>query len=242
MNQFQRNLKMAIDVLGIKQTDLAHKVGCDISTITNYKQGKSKPRGNKQIRIAEALGISREKLMNEVLKPTDLKADAAVILPAKSRAEVDISSMRPTGTTNRIPIMNIEVMAGDFVRNFTKEDIIGEISFPWLQAPSGCFGVKVSGDSMEHPGNPEKSISEDDILIVQKAGFQFKKDHVYVFVSNDNEALVKYVDKVDNEVGELHLGSFNPSYDTRVLRLEELHAIYGIHGILKWTNGLMLKE
>jgi|GEM_PF-2003445 len=242
MSQFQRNLKMAIDVLGIKQTDLAHKVGCDISTITNYKQGKAKPRGNKQIRIAEALGISREKLMNEVLKPTDLKKENAVVLPLKQKKQLDISSMRPKETTNRIPIMNIEVMAGDFVRNFTQEDIIGEISFPWLQAPSGCFGVKVSGDSMEHPDLPEKSINENDILIVQKAGFRFKKNHVYVFVSNDNEALVKYVDKVDNEMGELHLGSFNPSYSTRVLQMEELHAIYGIHGILKWTNGLMLKE
>jgi transcriptional regulator with XRE-family HTH domain len=62
---FRDNLREAIDYCGIEQKELAHKAGISLPSLESYlRENSSIPSADKAVKIAQALGVTVEYLVN----------------------------------------------------------------------------------------------------------------------------------------------------------------------------------
>lgn len=72
MNNFPVRLKQAMRIRGLRQTDLAEKTGIEHGTISNYVNGKYKPKAKNVILIADALKVNTPWLLGVDDVPMDI--------------------------------------------------------------------------------------------------------------------------------------------------------------------------
>lgn len=73
MKNFPERLKKAMRFRGLRQTDLAEKTGIEHGTISNYINGKYKPKARNIILIAEALKVNTPWLLGEEDVPMEVE-------------------------------------------------------------------------------------------------------------------------------------------------------------------------
>ncbi|MDR1605305.1 MAG: helix-turn-helix domain-containing protein [Gracilibacteraceae bacterium] len=65
MNSFAEKVKLSRELIGMSQKEVAEKISVSIKSISAYERGLSEPRGTTLHKLARALNISVDYLMND---------------------------------------------------------------------------------------------------------------------------------------------------------------------------------
>ncbi len=111
-NLTQQRLEQAFAASGLTQAELSRLSGIDRGSISLYLSGKYRPKADKLIRLAGALGVSAEWLSGA----EEATNEAAVPFPVLSGPE-----LTPTGETLLVPRSALQGLSGDefFVLAYT---------------------------------------------------------------------------------------------------------------------------
>lgn len=181
-----------------KSADVAKATNIPPSTFSDWKKGKSAPKLEKLLKIAEFFevevsyltGESEYKTKGEMLQHFDNITD----LPS---LRSDILRLQ---RGMKIPVLG-EVAAGTPI--FADENYIGNEEISEELASTGeFFGLRIKGDSMS------PRISEGDTVIVRQQNDAESGDIVIVLINGDTatcKRLMKYSEGIS-------LISFNPAY------------------------------
>lgn len=173
----------AMNIRGIRQTDLVEKTGIGKSSISTYISGAYEPKQRNIYKIAKALNVSEAWLMgNDVPMERSLKN-----APSSSAIVINVLGRVAAG----IPLDAIE------------EVIDTEEISEKLASDGEYFALKISGDSME------PKISDGDVVIVRKQSDADDGDIVIAMV-NGYDAVCKRLKKYAEGIA---LVSNNPSYE-----------------------------
>jgi transcriptional regulator with XRE-family HTH domain len=66
---FPDTLQRLREKAGLSQSELAEKAGVPVRSIQNWEQGHRQPRAPALLPLAQALGVSVESLLGEMIKP-----------------------------------------------------------------------------------------------------------------------------------------------------------------------------
>jgi transcriptional regulator with XRE-family HTH domain len=65
METFSDRLQAVLDLLGVSQTDLAKRIGCEASLINHYINNRREPSLSNLIKIKKGLNVSWDILLGE---------------------------------------------------------------------------------------------------------------------------------------------------------------------------------
>lgn len=183
---------------GCKSADVAKATGIHPSTFSDWKKGKSFPKYDKILKIANFFGVEPDwlcgksdfKTKEEMLQHFDNVCDIPALQSDVFRLEKGM----------KIPVLG-DVAAG--VPIFAEENYIGSEEISEELASTGeFFALRIHGDSMS------PRISEGDIVIIRQQDDADSGDIVIVLIDDDSatcKRLMKYQEGIS-------LISFNPAY------------------------------
>lgn len=119
MDDFATRLKRIMFMKGIKQIDIAEKVGVHRGNVSRWMSGENEPYGENLAKLAQALGVTVDELLG--------------------RKEIQISKLT-LPDPHRVDVLG-SVAAG--IPITAQEDVIGSI-----YTDKDVFALKVKGDSM----------------------------------------------------------------------------------------------
>lgn len=184
---------------GVKNIDVSRATGIPASTFSDWKKGKSSPKYDKILKIAEYFGVepdwlsgeSEFKTKKEMLQHFDDVYNTPALQSDVFRLEKGM----------KIPVLG-SVAAGTPI--FAEENYIGSEEISEELASTGeFFGLKIKGDSMS------PRIMEGDTVIVRQQDDAESGDIVIVLINGDSatcKRLMKYQEGIS-------LISFNPAYE-----------------------------
>lgn len=198
--EFKDRLKKARKFSGIKQADLAERIGVKQTSISDLERGKSKSTSF-TTQIAHELGVSALWLATgegEMLEGENSKLDNSL-----SRA---VSPLQ----YHRYPVVSI-VQAGKFTECVVPYPSGTE---DWYEstdygAKGPAFWLEVSGDSMTAPTGVRPSIPEGTLVLVDTGIEPTPGKLVVAQLDESNEATFK---KLIVDGGKRYLKPLNPAY------------------------------
>ncbi len=200
-NQFATRLKQAMDLRGIKASELSEKAKIPKSAISQYLSGLYEAKQKSIFKLANVLDVSEGWLMGLDV-PMERNTDDML-------KEIGAIPLSETDTV-KIPILGT-VKAG--YNYLAQENIIDYISFKVDGSDKeNYYGLYVTGDSME------PLFDEGDTVIVHRQD-DFENGDYCVVLINGDEATVKQVYKGDNGI---MLKANNPYYPPRIFTKEEI--------------------
>lgn len=184
MATIAERMREALNLRGMKQTELVELTGIGKSSISTYLSGEYEPKQRNIYKISEALRVSEAWLMG---------------------FDVPMNKTIPTENTStkgiKIPVLGY-VRAGIPIE--AVEDILDYEEISMDMASKGeHFALSIKGDSME------PRITEGDVVIVRKQDI-VENGELAVVLVNGNDATVKKFYMNDSGVT---LISTNPSYE-----------------------------
>ena len=199
-NQFATRLKQAMDLKGIKASELSEKAGIPKSAISQYLSGLYEAKQKNIFKLANVLDVSEGWLMGLDV-PIERLSDDLKKIGAIPLSDID---------TVKIPILGT-VKAG--YNYLAQENIIDYIAFKVDgKDMENYYGLYVTGDSME------PLFDDGDTVIVHKQD-DFENGDYCVVLINGDEATVKRVYKGNNG---LLLKAVNPYYPPKLFTKEEI--------------------
>lgn len=137
---FAQRLKEALQMKGMRPSTLAYRLELDRSTISNYVNGKYRPKRDMHERIAEILNVNPDWLAGE-----------------------DVSMLPQTGSHKRnlVPVLGY-VAAGIPIEAISEVIDYEELSADMVKDGADYFALKIKGDSMA------PRINTGDVVIVRK--------------------------------------------------------------------------
>lgn len=200
-NQFATRLKQAMDLKGIKASELSEKAGIPKSAISQYLSGLYEAKQKSVFKLANVLDVSEAWLMGLDVPMERKKDDLLRKIGAIPLSETD---------TVKIPILGTVKAGYDYL---VQENIIDYISFKVDGKDlRNYYGLYVTGDSME------PLFDNGDTVIVHKQDSFENGDYCVVLINGD-EATVKRVYKDSNGI---ELKAINPYYPPRKFTKEEI--------------------
>lgn len=185
-------IRLALDMRGMKQSELVEKTKIGKSSISTYLSGSYEPKQKNIYKIATALDVDEAWLMGFDV-PMDRKNISVVF-----------------GKGIKIPVLG-RVPAG--IPLEAVEDIIDYEEITQEMAKTGeFFGLQIKGNSME------PRICEGDVVIVKKQDDAESGDLVIAMV-NGNEATCKRLMKYKEGI---RLIPNNPAYEPLYFTNEEI--------------------
>lgn len=186
---------------GISQGELARKAGVKSSTISRLERGLAQPYRTTLLRIAKALDVDVEALLDP-----HLTADELVAISEQPRGPVE---------GKMVPVISW-VSAGK-ARDWTDQGFVAEGAQEYIPRPSNVrdpssYAVRVSGDSMS------PVIQEGDIVVIDNSKEAIPGDLVLV-KTRKYEVMVKVFKR---QSGRIVLLSANPNYEPIVLQESDL--------------------
>lgn len=200
MTTFSARLKQAMELRGIRATDLSQRTGLSKARISQYTNGKYRPGGPALCRIASALSVSEAWLMGD-----DVPMEASPTVPP----------LPDTVTPLRLrtfPVLG-RIACGDPI-------LAVEDSDEFIAASEGTdadFCLVAKGDSMIGA-----RIFDGDEVFIKYTDVVNNGDIAAVVV--EDEATLKRVYYYPEE-GRLVLSPENPDYEPMEFAGEELNAI-----------------
>lgn len=186
-------IRLALDMRGMKQSELVEKTKIGKSSISTYLSGSYEPKQKNIYKIATALDVDEAWLMGFDV-PIDRKNISVV-----------------SGKGIKIPVLG-RVPAG--IPLEAVEDIIDYEEIPEEMSKTGeFFGLQIKGNSME------PRICEGDVVIVKKQDDAESGDLVIAMV-NGNEATCKRLMKYKEGI---RLIPSNPVYEPLYFSNEEIN-------------------
>ena len=187
---FSERLTLAMKMNNLKIVDLARKMNLTKGIVSNYKHGYFKPKDERMVELADALGVAPEWLDGYDV-PMDKKREESNITPV-------IGSMRLINIYSYISCGNGE---------FNDGIIVDTISLPveMFKNNREYFGVYAKGDSMKDAG-----IFDGDRVIIDRA--VEPRDGSIVIAWWDGGFTMKYLDLTHRKDGYIELRPANPDY------------------------------
>ncbi|MBQ7858878.1 MAG: helix-turn-helix domain-containing protein [Faecalibacterium sp.] len=196
---FSQLLKEARKKKRLSQTELAVKLGVTQQAVGKWEAGRSSPDPTTIARIAEILGTTTDYLLG--LHQPGPETDAA--------AERFFGGYRES----LIPVIGT-VKAGYGALAF-EEDYGKE--YANVKDPANYFYLVVRGDSME------PRIQDGDLALIHRQNTLDNGDlGVVVFGDEGEGTLKKYIQRGNSII----LRAFNPDYEDKVIKGEELNHLY----------------
>lgn len=203
-NKFATRLKQAMDLRGIKASELSEKAKIPKSAISQYLSGLYEAKQKSIFKLANVLDVSEGWLMGLDVPMKRNTDDLLKKIGAVPLSETD---------TVKIPILGT-VKAG--YNYLAQENIIDYISFKVDGSDKeNYYGLYVTGDSME------PLFDDGDTVIVHKQN-DFENGDYCVVLINGNEATVKRVYKGNTG---LELKAINPYYPPKIFTREEIETL-----------------
>lgn len=197
MESISTRIQQAMDIRGLKQTDLVERTKISKGSLSSYVSGRYAPKQNNIYLLAKALNVNVEWLMGADIPMTYFK-------------EVRSSDHNPAV---RIPVLG-RVAAGIPIN--AVEEIIDWEEIPAEMAGSDeYFGLRIKGDSMS------PRIMDGDTVIVRRQDDADTGDIVIAIVNGD-DGVCKKLRKTDSGI---MLISLNPSYDPMVFDHSDIDTI-----------------
>ncbi len=178
---------------------VAKETGIPASTFTDWKNGRSVPKTEKMIKIADFFGVGLEQLIGE-----------------GTVARTELASYRSVRAKKMIPIIG-EIRAGAPI--ITNETLLGR-EFADVDDADEYFFLKVVGDSMKNIGMVDGSLvlfrkqqyAEDGDVVACLVGgesatvkrFRRSKKNVYLVPENEDYSPIK-LSTDDFEAGEARI-------------------------------------
>ena len=200
-NQFAFRLKQAMDMRGIKASELSEKAKIPKSAISQYLSGLYEAKQKNIFKLANVLKVSEAWLMGLDV-PMEKNTDDIL----KKIGGIPLSEIE----TTPIPILGTVKAGYDYL---AQENIIDYIPFKVNGSDKeNYYALNVVGDSME------PLFDDGDTVIVHKQD-DFENGDNCVVLINGNEATVKKVYKGTNGI---ELKAVNPYYPPKIFTKEEI--------------------
>lgn len=197
MESISTRIQQAMDIRGLKQTDLVERTKISKGSLSSYVSGRYAPKQNNIYLLAKALNVNVEWLMGADIPMTYFK-------------EVRSSDHNPAV---RIPVLG-RVAAGIPI-NAVEETIDWEEIPAEMAGSDEYFGLRIKGDSMS------PRIMDGDTVIVRRQDDADTGDIVIAIV-NGNDGVCKKLRKTDSGI---MLISLNPAYDPMVFDHSDIDTI-----------------
>ena len=199
-NQFATRLKQAMDLRGIKASELSEKAKIPKSAISQYLSGLYEAKQKSIFKLANVLDVSEGWLMGLDVPMERISDDL------KKIGAIPLSEI----ATTKIPVLGT-VKAG--YNYLARENIIDYIAFKVDGTDKeNYYALNIVGDSME------PLFDNGDTVIVHKQD-DFENGDNCVVLINGEEATVKKVYKGNTG---LELKAVNPYYPPRIFTKEEI--------------------
>jgi len=227
---FAQMLRASREKAGLKQSELAEKVGVTGPYVSLLESGKRPPPAdNVTLRIERALALPPKALLRlaqiartpeDIRRVTDLdRLYAEGRLGETRKGEVPATN---AAGLQRIPLIN-KVSAG-YPSDFTDLDYPTGVADEYVVIPEltdqNAFAITVCGDSMSPRFN------EGDILIVSPVRRVQSGDVCFVRLDSHGEVTSTLKQVFFDDEQSVRLVSLNERYPPRVYRREELSGIY----------------
>lgn len=197
MESISTRIQQAMDIRGLKQTDLVERTKISKGSLSSYVSGRYAPKQNNIYLLAKALNVNVEWLMGADIPMTYFK-------------EVRSSDHNPAV---RIPVLG-RVAAGIPI-NAVEETIDWEEIPAEMAGSDEYFGLRIKGDSMS------PRIMDGDTVIVRRQDDADTGDIVIAIVNGD-DGVCKKLRKTDSGI---MLISLNPAYDPMVFDHSDIDTI-----------------
>lgn len=208
MRTFAQLLRLHREKAGLKQSDLALKVGVTGPYISLLESGKRPPPADEVTRLIE--------------KALHLPAKTLLRVAHLARTPEDVLVAFETPGLRRIPLIN-KVSAG-YPADFTDLDYPagaadGYVVVPDLTDPN-AFAIVVCGDSMA------PRFEEGDILIISPAAPVKGGDFCFVRIDSHGEVTSTFKQVFFDDERTVRLASLNSRYDPRTYPREEITGLF----------------
>ena len=197
MENISSRIQQAMDIRGLKQTDLVERTKISKGSLSSYVSGRYAPKQNNIYLLAKALNVNVEWLMG---------------------ADIPMTYFKEAGSSEhnsavRIPVLG-RVAAGIPI-NAIEETIDWEEIPAEMAGSDEYFGLRIKGDSMS------PRIMDGDTVIVRRQDDADTGDIVIAIV-NGNDGVCKRLRKTDSGI---MLISLNPAYDPMVFDHSDIDTI-----------------
>ena len=200
-NQFATRLKQAMNLRGIKASELSEKAKIPKSAISQYLSGLYEAKQKSIFKLANVLDVSEGWLMG-----LDVPMERTTDEMLKKIGAIPLSDI----DTVKIPILGTVKAGYDYL---AQENIIDYIPFKVTGTDKeNYYALNIVGNSME------PLFDDGDTVIVHKQD-DFENGDNCVVLINGEEATVK---KVYKGTTGIELKAVNPYYPPRVFTKEEI--------------------
>lgn len=181
---FAKNLRRLRDQSGLKQGELAEKLGVTPQSISNWEHGRAQPSVKNSKDIARILGVPVDALISDEPLP-----DGAIKVIVEDEAEVPVYGSIAAGVPiEMIPIEEVVTVSGDVKRHW----------------PNSFF-LKVKGTSMD------RILPDGCLALIDPCDEVDRSGQPYAVCVNGYEATIKRVNVLANGF-ELDPDSTDPTY------------------------------
>lgn len=231
-------IAQARDAAGMNQSDLARAVGVTPQAVQKWEAGSSKPRFNRLVEIASAIGVELHELIRGTAYESALADTPIEPTPPELRRIISGGEYRSrhrssmTRKPGQIPKISW-VQAGDFSEAI---DIYAAgYADEWMYCPfphgAGSFVLEVVGESMYDPTGP-KSYAPGDCIAVDPTREAVNRSMVVVKLTDDNKATFKQL--IIDPDGTKMLRALNPNWPKPFIEINGNARIVGVV-IGKWV-------
>ena len=231
MSYVGKNIRKLRAVKKLSQAAFAELFGLARPSVGAYEEGRSEPKMETLIQIAQHFGLSVDLLLTKELTVNELyhfDIFKEQLQPPALAAEPEAV---PDRQQNATPLVYRNRALEYIVRH---HDPAFVDSLPWLQLPHQLTGptraFEVSGaDMLLH----RQGLRHQDIVLccrIDKARPALQKDRVYVFVTQ-GKILIRRLAQRPSEGQPLHLRADNPDYGTQELELSQALEIWEVRGV-----------
>ncbi len=219
---FAQALKTFRRNAGLKQTELAQKVGVTGSYICLLEVGKRPPPSDDvALAMEKALGLAPKtlvRLAHFARTPEDVR-EAADIGRLYVEGHLDESS----GATTLKPIPLINKVAAGYPADFTDLDYPVGVADSYVMVPdvadAQAFAITVCGESMV------PRFREGDILVISPAAPVEGGDFCFVRIDSGGQTSTTFK-QVFFDDGNVRLVALNPAFQPQVYKREEVSGIF----------------
>lgn len=224
MSTFSRNLKAIRNRIGLKQAEIAEKVGITSSTWSNYEVGKSEPNTDVIVKIASALEVSVDELLTSKSRDAPLISEAKETYkrtpkrtpfstpnsknPAPLEGVFRAPSVITVDSQEKENVLFVPVKAhAGYLVGYADQEYIG--SLPAYSLPGLAHGTYRMFEVLGHSMVP--TIHESDVIVARWVEnlLEIRDNRVYVVLTQAQGVVVKRViNRVQTE-GKLILNSDN---------------------------------
>ena len=224
---FAQALRGHREKAGLKQSELAEKVGVTGPYISLLESGKRPPPGDEvTLKLERALELAPKSLLrlaHIARTPEDIRRATDVErLYAEGKLTDEAVASRAAGGLQQIPLIN-KVAAG-YPADFTDLDYPVGVADSYVVVPDvadpRAFAITVCGDSMAPRFN------EGDILIISPAAPVKSGDFCFVRIDAHGESSSTFKQVVFEEPDSVRLVPLNTSYPAQAYRREELSGLF----------------